>query len=119
MNYLELKNRLIAISHRTDLVSEVPNFISDCNTRLNVRFSMANPMFTSDSETNLILTEQPQLYITGSLQALYEFVNNGDNAIYYNQRFIDECNNANTSGYPTEATDPSYNVPLFIRAEEY
>lgn len=119
MNYLELKNRLTAISHRPDLASELPYFISDCNNRLNVRFSMANPELTADTDTNEILTSFPQLYITGSLQALYEFLNNGDNAIYYNQRFNEECDRANTSGYSTSATDPSYGQPLYIRAEEF
>ncbi len=100
MTVAELKTLLAQILHRADLTAQMGNFINASNTRINTRFNVALvvPIDTDPLPAN------PMLYQYAALQAAYEYLNNGDNAVYYGQAFLDECDRAGmvVSGTPLD-----------------
>ena len=117
MDFGQLKGNISSISHRPDLATSMPLFVDTAREKINRRFRLALVSFTTDTDTNAVLTECPLIYIYASLQALHEFINNGDNAIYYKSLWDDECSLQNISG-GFASTDPLYiDTPPVITPE--
>jgi hypothetical protein len=115
MTYGQLKTRLAAVSHRTDLTASLPDFVEDARIKLNGRFGLTLAPFTADTDTNTVLTNFPLLYLYAALQSLYEHLNNGDNAGYYKGLFDEQCSMQNVTAN-SGATDPYYASPPVIMA---
>ena len=104
MNYTELEARLAGIAHRTDLTTTIPLFVADATERINRRFGLQLVSPVADTDTNDVLTNFPLLYIYAAAQSMFEYLNNGDNAIYYNGLWEVETNRQNISN-PNTVTD--------------
>lgn len=114
MTNLELQNYIIGKIHRTDLATTVPTFIEAARIKINRRFGLSLAPLTNDSSTNAVLTDWPDLYQFESLRAAYEWLNDGDNATYYGQRFEQECANQNLTA-ESIATDQYADEPPQIK----
>jgi hypothetical protein len=110
MNYGDLKTRITGILHRPDLVPKYDDFALDATERVNARFGTAFPTLLLDTDTNAVLEApiplpgepaQPtagQLYVCGMLEAAYLFLNDGENAMTYSQRFDAAANQVSMAG---------------------
>lgn len=87
MTPAEMKTRIAQVMHRNDLAAQMDNFMYDANERINRRFGVALVLPADDQP----LPAPDMLYLYGALQSGYEFVNNGDNAVFAAQRFDQEC----------------------------
>lgn len=117
MTYSELKSRLAQISHRNDLEPQMASFVDMAKERINRRFGLSLATLSGDADTNEVLSLWPILYLYASLQALYEFLNNGDNATYYKDLWEQEADRQNITGAST-ATDPLWGAqPPFIKPQ--
>ena len=98
MNYQGMILRLAQTAHRNDLSAQMPNFMNDATERINRRLTLALTLDTTQPDsTNSVLTDQPMLYYYAGLQSLYEFVNEGDNAMTANERYEDEISRYNVT----------------------
>jgi len=87
MNYEQLQAKMVALSHRKDMATRVPDFIEDARVILQYRLSLALAPFTAPDDTNEILTENYLLYFYPAMKALYEFIIELDTASYYEQLY--------------------------------
>lgn len=87
--------------HRTDLGAQLPNFVNDANERINRRFGTA---LTVPVDTDPLPTGTDQLYLFAALASGYEYLNNGDNAKYYDGKWELEADRQNVL-QPGTATD--------------
>ena len=113
MNYGQLKQRLSATAHRTDLALSLPFFVEDARLKINARYGIKLAAFVNDSDTNGVLTNNTLLYLYASLQSLYEFLNDGDNARYYSGLWDIEAANQNINAASSD-TDPYTAAPPVI-----
>jgi len=104
MNYLELKQRIAGILHRSDLATQLPLFIEDARERINRRFGLELVALSGDTDTNDVLTNFPLLYVYAACQSAYEYLNNGNNAVYMSDSWEKECDRQNVTNGGT-ATD--------------
>lgn len=98
MTLQDLKDRIAAILHRSDLSSQMDNFIGDAQQKIQRRFGVvlgAIDPIPAGTET---------LFLTSALQSAYEHLNNGDNAVYYHDRFELEADRQNVTS-PGTVTD--------------
>jgi hypothetical protein len=110
MTYLELKNRIAGILHRSDLATQLPLFIEDARERINRRFGLTLVPLTQDTETNAVLTDFPLLYVYAACQSGFEYLNNGDNAVYMADSWQRECAGQNITN-PYTAADNYTEAP--------
>jgi hypothetical protein len=101
MTPAELKTRISQTLHRTDLGPQLDNFVADANERINRRFGVA---LTVPIDTDPLPEGTDQLYLYAAITAAYEFLNNGDNARYYDQKWELEADRQNIL-QPGTATD--------------
>jgi len=115
MNNLQLQQRLAGIAHRSDLTSQLPLFVADATERINRRFGLELAPLVSDNDTNPVLTSFPLLYEYSAAQSMFEYLNNGQNAIYYSDRWERECDRQNVLN-PYTATDKytATNPPVIL-----
>jgi hypothetical protein len=92
MTPAELKARIAQIMHRSDLGAQLPNFVNDANERINRRFGTT---LTVPADADPLPTGTDQLYLFAALVAGYEFLNNGDNARYYDEKWELEADRQN------------------------
>ena len=104
MNNQQLKQRLAGISHRSDLTNQLPLFVQDATERINRRFNLTLPELVSDLDTNAVLTQFPLLYVYSASSSMFEYLNNGENAMYYDNKWEVECDRQNVLS-PYTATD--------------
>jgi hypothetical protein len=102
MNYTELIERMASLSHRNDLGSQMPFFVSDANEKINRRFNLGLESPSPTVVTNAVLTTWPLLYLYSAMQSLYEHLNNGDNATYYRNAWEQEADRQNITLYSPE-----------------
>lgn len=114
MTFGELKTRLAAIAHRSDLAAQLPNFVNDAREKINRRFGMALVAFVADTDTNEVLTNWPQLYLYAALQSLYEYLNNGDNAVYYGELWKTEAASQNINAASTSTDKYASQPPVIV-----
>jgi hypothetical protein len=114
MTYKELQNRLASISHRADLTASLPDFINDARERINRRFGLSLAPFVNDDDTNAVLTDFPLLYLYPALQSLYEHLNNGDNAVYYENRWNTEIASQNINALSASTDKYSTAPPVIV-----
>jgi hypothetical protein len=94
----ELNTKVAGALHRTDLGTTINTFITDANARIQRRFGVTlNIATTIPAGTEL-------LYYYATLQATYEYLNDGDNARYYADRWELECDRQNVLN-PGTVTD--------------
>ena len=101
MDYGQLKARIASDLHRTDLGAQIPDFIESARIMINSRFDTSLAAFTSDSDTNDVLTQVPELYIYAALCEGYTWLHNGDAMATYLQKWemlADRQNITNPSG---------------------
>jgi len=102
MNYLELTQQLTQVSHRSDLQSQMYNFVQSATEKLNRRLNLSLVPLVADTDTNEILTDWPLLYLYASLAALYQYIEEGDNMSTYLQLWDGEVNQQNITAPGTE-----------------
>lgn len=105
MNYGELKARLAADLHRSDLTVHLPFFVDQARERLERRFGIELAELLADVDTDEVLTHNPSLYRLAALGEAYRFLNDGENADTFDRLWNVECNRVNVSGLPGY-TDP-------------
>lgn len=110
MTIQELKDRIAAILHRSDLTSQMDNFINDAKLRIERRFGIVLPVIDPIPEG----TET--MFLTSSLQSAYEHMNNGDNAIYYFDKFELEADRQNVLNPGTVTDNYAAEPPAIIGA---
>lgn len=107
MTLQDLKDRIAAILHRTDLTSQMDNFVSDAQFKIERRFGIVIPAIDP------IPTQTELLFLYAGLESAYEFLNNGDNARYYFDKFELEADRQNVLN-PGTITDNYAAEPPFI-----
>lgn len=119
MDNLQLKQRLAGISHRSDLTNQLPLFVQDATERINRRFNLTLPNLVSDQDTNDVLTQFPLLYVYSASSSMFEYLNNGENAMYYDNKWEVECDRQNVLS-PYTATDKytATNPPVVLTPSE-
>ena len=114
MNISGLKTQIAQILHRTDLSAQMDNFISDASERINRRFGIALPL---PVDPDSFAPGVYQLYLFGSLVSAHEFLNNGDNAKYYDDKWELEADRQNVLS-PNSVLDPyAGTFPVVTRGE--
>ena len=68
MNYGELKSQIATWAHRNDFTAVIPSFVEQVTQRLNRRFGITLTPLVNDVDTNLILDNNPTLYLYGCLR---------------------------------------------------
>ena len=104
MTYDELIARMAAIAHRTDLTSQMQNFVNDANEKINRRFGLALVSPSPSAQTNDVLTSYPLLYLYGAMNSLYNYLDNQDNSRYYEMKLNQEFDEQNVTS-PGTVTD--------------
>jgi hypothetical protein len=119
MDNLQLQQRLAGLAHRSDLTNQLPLFIEDARERINRRFALQLVPLNSDTDTNDVLSNYPLLYVYASAQSMYEYLNNGDNAMYYDNLWERECDRQNVLN-PYTVTDhyTLTNPPVILNPAE-
>ena len=106
MTLNDLITRIEQTTHRTDLASLVPTWAADATERINRRFGV-----------NLVLADPlpaPDLiYFYATMQAAYEYLNNGENAQTYSTKWELECDRQNVLN-PGSALDNYASAPPYI-----
>jgi hypothetical protein len=87
MNYLQLVDKIVAVSHRKDLRAQVPQFVEDAQQQINDRLGLALVPFNAGTDTDPVLTEQPLLYFYPAMKSLYENIIEFETATYYDNLF--------------------------------
>ena len=105
MIFSDLSTRIAAILHRTDLAPQMVNFAADATDKINTRFTLSLTAPVAPADTNTVLTDSPLLYLYASLESAYEFLNNGENAVYYADKFAALAAEQNITGGKS-STDP-------------
>lgn len=107
MTLQELKDKLASILHRSDLTSQMDNFISDAQLKIQRRFGVVL------AAIDPIPAGTELLFQLWALQSAYEHLNNGDNAKYYHELAELEADRQNVLQPGTE-TDNYASEPPFI-----
>lgn len=113
MNYKQLQDRMISLSHRKDMATLVPQFIDDARGILNYRLGLALVPFVNDDDTNEILTENWLLYFYPAMKALYEWIIELETASYYEQQYQNQVSAYYTTrlGQETLVITPEESAP--------
>ena len=110
MTFTELAAAIAQNLHRTDLTSVIPQFISNANERINRRFGVALTDSGDIPEGTYLL------YYYAALQAANEYLNNGDNARYYADRWELEADRQNVLSPGTVTDNYAADLPVIIGA---
>lgn len=102
MNNGQLKQRLRDISARQDLENHLQGFINQTTDKLNHRFCRDYSDFSADTDSNAILSTNPNLYIWGAMVELSVFVRDWEDHAQFQQKYLDEVRNMNINSDPTE-----------------
>lgn len=109
MNYGEIKDAIIARSHRSDLTSHVPEFIAlaeaDYNQRTGGDYAIT---VLTDDATNWLTEYAPLVYIAGGLMYLSDYTADDAAQAKYGAMFEQACERAHyaevkESGVPDQA----------------
>jgi hypothetical protein len=111
MTPAELKTRIAQIMHRSDLGPQLDNFVNDANERINRRFGVA---LTVPADADPLPTGTDQLYLYAAITAAYEFLNNGDNARYYDQKWELEADRQNVLQPGTVTDNFATDLPFMV-----
>jgi hypothetical protein len=103
----DLKDRIAAILHRSDLTAQMDNFISDAQFKIERRFGILLPSIDP------LPAQTEMLFLYSALESAYEHLNNGDNAKYYFDKFELEADRQNVLN-PGTVTDNFATEPLVI-----
>ena len=98
MTPTELNTKVASALHRADLTTQITGFIGDAKERLERRFGVV-----LDTSTDIPPATE-LLFYYGTMQAAYEYLNDGDNARYYSDRWELECDRQNVLN-PGTVTD--------------
>ena len=91
LEYEVLAIRIPQITHRDDLLPQIPLFIYDANQMIENRLGMTLKRPESGVEPdNAVLESNLNLYLYGSLVSAYEFINELEMADYYMKKFLEE-----------------------------
>lgn len=84
MTPTELKARIADITHKSNLTNQMDNFLADALAKVNERFGVAltQPNNNTDYPTGTDL-----LFLYAALVSAYEYLHNGDAAVYYADKF--------------------------------
>ena len=121
MTNLELKTYQATMSHRNELANALPGFVADATALINLRFNLALAPLVADTDTNPVLDKHPLLYQFAAARSLYEFTNNGENAIYCGERWnalADAVNVTSPDNAELQNPDWATTPPVIIRSFE-
>jgi len=95
MTYSQLKTLILQIAHRSDLNSQVAQFVQNAQDKINQRLTLALVPLVNPDDTDTILTQFPMLYVQAALISLYEFINEGELVQYYQGSWNDQVDQYN------------------------
>jgi len=100
MTPAEMKTRLAQTLHRSDLTGQMGNFMADAMERINRDFQVSL-VLPSDS---MPLPAADLLFYYAALQSAFEYLNDGDNAMYAGKRYEQEVSweGVSNTGKPTD-----------------
>mgnify|MGYP001546565971 FL=1 len=102
MNYGELKAAAQAWQHRTDLGSQIDLCVQNVSHRLQVRFGITLDPLVNDADTNIILDNNPQVYLYGTSRELAIYTHDAVATQAYEQLYQDEVSRLNITYNGTE-----------------
>ena len=104
MNRTDVKEAILAWSHRSDLEDQVDLFIDNTSQRLRKRLGMDLP-FTSQAATNVISIDYPEVYIYGGLREMGLFTHDIELTNMYGAMYEQEVSLLNIKAESTDFTD--------------
>jgi hypothetical protein len=107
MNYGEIKTAILNRSHRSDLTSHIPEFISLAEAEYNRRTDSSYEIAGSDSKHNWLSDTVPTVYIYGGLRELCVWTQDDEGLARFSalfERALDQAHYAEVqeSGLPDE-----------------
>ena len=102
MNYGEIKGAIQQWAHRTDLVSQAPLFVQNVQDRLQVRLGITLDQLVIDTDTDIILANNPQVYLYGGLREISVYTNDAVATQAYEQLYDMEVSRLNITYNGTE-----------------
>ena len=109
MTLNDLITRVAQTTHRTDLTALVPAWAQDATERINRRFGVTLVMGAATDP----LPAPDLIYLFATMQAAYEYLNNGDNAQAYSTKWELECDRQNVLN-PGSVLDNYAAAPPYI-----
>lgn len=76
MNYGELKTAIAQWAHRTDLGDQMGIFAQNVTERLNQRFGLNMGPLVADTDTNIVLENNGNVYLYGTLREQATYTHN-------------------------------------------
>ena len=109
----ELKAEIKRYSHRSDLDSNLHDFINRTSERLGRRFGVMPGALVNENDTNSLLTHHPGLYIYGAMRELAIFTADLDATRHYEDLFQEQVRqmNINYHGADWDSCDPPVVCP--------
>ncbi len=101
---IDTVDRIIRQLDEARLADQVSKFIDDATYRINSRFGLNLASPASSGDTNAVLTWHPLLYVYACLVSAFEYLNNGENAIYMDNKWETEADRVIINN-PTSAID--------------
>lgn len=102
MNYGELKTQIAKWAHRTDLGEQIPQLVANTTKRLNRRFGLSLGPLVADTDTNIILDNNEDIYLYGGLQEQAAYVHNAGAVQEYKRLYQAEIRQLNINYAGTE-----------------
>ncbi|WP_299084460.1 hypothetical protein [uncultured Paraglaciecola sp.] len=111
----QLKTRIAAVTHKSDLTGQMDNFLADALAKINERFgvNLTQPASGVDYPAGTDL-----LFYYAALVSTYEFTHNVDAATYYNDKFELWADRQNVLS-PGSETDNYATINPFIAGDYY
>lgn len=106
MNRAEISNKILEWAHRTDLGSQVDQFIDNTTDRINLRLGTDYTLNGNNSE-NTISIDYPNIYIYGGLREMAIYTMNEAAYAGYDALFDKDMNRLNITAESTGFEDDS------------
>jgi hypothetical protein len=104
MNRTDVKEVILAWSHRSDLEDQVDAFIDNTSQRLRKRLGMELP-FTGQAATNTISNDYPEIYIYGGLREMGLYTHDAELVNLYGNMYDREVSQLNITAESTDFVD--------------
>jgi hypothetical protein len=112
MTLQDLKDRIAAILHRSDLSAQMDNFIGDAQFKIERRYGITL------AAIDPIPPQTESLFLYSALESAYEHLNNGDNAKYYFDKFELEADRQNVLNPGTITDNFAGTTPAILSEAE-
>jgi hypothetical protein len=108
MNYGDIKAKITDYTHRADLSDRMDGFCASVTQALDRRFGLTTGPLIADSDTNIYLTSNDDLYLWGALAEYAAWAHDSEMFVGFNGRFMEAMNqmNINYNGDEWDNTVP-------------